>query len=70
MKNETTNTNTFGGVRCGLGHSGNQKLTVAGRWAECNGCGRPYSLAQVVAAQGKRGANGGGRLYDASASGF
>ena len=69
MSTKTTTTNTFGPIRCGLGHRGNQKLTVAGHWAECNGCGQSYSRDQVVAAKGKSGASGGGRLYDASAPG-
>ena len=50
------------GARCGLGHSGNQRLVPADRRAEhyqCCGCGRFYSAGEVAAPADQENGSGG-----------
>ena len=49
-------------ARCGLGHSGNQRLVPAdrrGRHFQCCGCGRFYSACEVAAPANKENGSGG-----------
>lgn len=38
-------------VRCTLGHSGNQRFAIDGRWAECQGCGTHVAAADLAQRQ-------------------
>lgn len=53
-------------LRCGVGHSGNRRLTAERdhTHAQCNGCGKFFTAAQIIDAQsGDAGENGNGSLY-------
>lgn len=55
-------------IRCGLNHSGNDRLAKADRgYWQCTGCGRFYSTGQAETALGRAGQKGSGQLYDSTA---
>lgn len=68
-KTEMTSTKTKAttNIRCGMGHSGSHKLTHAGTYFECDGCGKLYTAAQVAQAKGRPGEVGSDQLFDRAA---